>query len=127
MLSLFEQCCCYINLWEMYQIVANLCISLLKRLMMVDVNFVVSIQVLMLGYRRVIKQWPAFTQYSQQDATFLSLFISVRHCTDGFSVHHQELKTAHTASGTVFVRPLLLPAASLAYLAAGSSNGLTNT
>ena len=41
----------------------------------------------------------------------------------GFSVHHQELKTA---SGTAFVRPLLLPAASLARLAAGSSNGLTN-
>jgi len=48
----------------MYQIVANLCIGLLRRLMMVDVNFVVSIQVLMLGYRRVIKQWPAFAEYS---------------------------------------------------------------
>ena len=80
----------------MYQIVANLCIILLKRLMMVNVNFVVSVQVLIfrlqercqtvaslcvvlpkhlmmiivrfvliilssyLGYRRVVKQWPAY-------------------------------------------------------------------
>jgi len=88
MLSLFEQYCC-INLREMYQIVAKFYIILLKRLMMIDVNFVVSVQVVMLGYRRVIKQWPAFTEYSQQDAMFLSLFISVRRSTDGFSVHRQ--------------------------------------
>jgi len=37
---------------------------------------------------------------SQQDANFLNLFISVRRstCFRRFSVHHQELKTAHTAS-----------------------------
>jgi len=42
-----------------------------------------------------------FTEYNEQDATFLNLFISVRRSTysDGFSIHHQELKTAHTASG----------------------------
>jgi len=114
MLRLFEQYCCHINLQEMYQIVAKLCINLLKCLMMVGVNIVVSIQVLMLGYSRVFKQWPAFTEYSQQDVMFLNLFISVRHSTDGFSAHQQELKTAHTVSGTVYVRPLLLPAASQA-------------
>jgi len=44
------------------------------------------------------------------------------HVSDGVSFHHQEHKTAHTASGM-----LLLPAASLARLAAGSNNGLTDT
>jgi len=41
-----------------------------------------------------------FAEYNQQDATFHNLFISVRRstCFRGFSVHHQELKTAHTAS-----------------------------
>ena len=42
----------------------------------------------------------------------------------GFSVHHQELNIVHCQ---VFVRPILLPAASLGRLAAGSSIGLTNT
>ena len=52
-----------------------------------------------------------FAQYNQQDATFHNLFISVRRSTcfrRFFSVHHQELKTAHTASG------ILLPVANLA-------------
>jgi len=42
-----------------------------------------------------------FAEYNQKDATFLNLFISVRRstCFRRFSVHHQELKTAHTASG----------------------------
>jgi len=42
-----------------------------------------------------------FADYNQQDATFHNLFISVRRstCFRRFSVHHQELKTAHTASG----------------------------
>ena len=40
-----------------------------------------------------------FAEYNQQDATFHNLFISVRRVSDGFSVHHKELKTAHTASG----------------------------
>jgi len=42
------------------------------------------------------------SEFNQQDATFYNLFISVRRSTcfrRGFSVHHQELKTAHTASG----------------------------
>jgi len=34
------------------------------------------------------------SDYNQQDATFLNLFVS-----DGFSVYHQGLKTAHTALG----------------------------
>jgi len=38
-----------------------------------------------------------FTEYNQQDVTILNLFISVDvlHVRDGFSVHHQELRTAH--------------------------------
>jgi hypothetical protein len=41
--------------------------------------------------------------YSQQDATFLHLFISkdVLHVSGGFSAHHQEHTTVHTASGNV--------------------------
>jgi hypothetical protein len=38
------------------------------------------------------------------------------HVSDGLSVHHQELKTAYTA--TVYVKQLLLPAV----IAAGSSS-----
>ena len=43
-----------------------------------------------------------FPEYNQQDATFHNLFISVRPSTcfrRFFSVHHKELKTAHTVSG----------------------------
>ena len=43
-----------------------------------------------------------FAEYNQQDDTFLNLFISVGRSTcfrRVFSVRHQELKTAHTASG----------------------------
>jgi len=47
----------------MYHIVAILCISFLKHLMMVDVNFIVSLQVSMLGYRRVINQWPVYVLF----------------------------------------------------------------
>ena len=41
--------------------------------------------------------------YSQQDATFLDLFISTDalHVSGGFSAHHQEHTTVHTASGIV--------------------------
>jgi hypothetical protein len=41
--------------------------------------------------------------YNQQDATFLDLFISTDslHVSGGFSVHHQEHITVHTASGIV--------------------------
>jgi hypothetical protein len=42
-------------------------------------------------------------KYSQQDATFLDLFIftDALHVSDGFSAHHQEHITVHTASGIV--------------------------
>ena len=41
-----------------------------------------------------------FIEYNQQEAKFLNLFISVRRSTCfSFSIHHQELKTARTASG----------------------------
>ena len=42
-----------------------------------------------------------FAEYNQQDATFHYFFITVRRCTcfRRFSVHNQEIKTAHTASG----------------------------
>ena len=41
--------------------------------------------------------------YSQQDATFLDLFISTDavHVSGGSSTHHQEHTTVHTASGIV--------------------------
>jgi len=41
--------------------------------------------------------------YSQQDATFLDLFISkgALHVSGGFSAHHQEHTTVQTASGIV--------------------------
>ena len=41
--------------------------------------------------------------YSQQNATFLDLFIftNALHDSGGSSVHHQEHKTVHTASGIV--------------------------
>jgi len=41
--------------------------------------------------------------YSQQDATFLDLFISkdALHVPGGSSAHHQEHTTVHTASGIV--------------------------
>jgi len=41
--------------------------------------------------------------YSQQDATFLGLFIftDALHVSGGYSAHHQEHITVHTASGIV--------------------------
>jgi len=41
--------------------------------------------------------------YSQQDATFLDLFIctDALHVSGGSSAHHQEHTTCHTASGIV--------------------------
>jgi len=65
-----------------------------------------------------------FTEYNQQDATFLNLFISVRRSTYGFTFHHQELKTAHTVSDQYCY--LLVAWPGQARLAAGSSIGLTN-
>ena len=65
-----------------------------------------------------------FLQYNQQDSPFISNYLFLQnalHISDGLSVHHQELKTAYTA--TVYVKQLLLPAA----IAAGSSSCLTYT
>jgi len=51
--------------------------------------------------------------YSQQDATFLDLFISkdAIHISGGSSAHHQEHTTVHTASG--IVKAILLLAATV--------------
>ena len=62
--------------------------------------------------------------YIRQDATLHSLFYLeiVLHVSGGTSTHHQERIQLYLQH-LVFVRPLLLPAA----IAAGSSNGVTNT
>jgi hypothetical protein len=43
------------------------------------------------------------TNYSQQDVTFLDLFIftDALHVSSGFSAHNQEHTSVHTASGIV--------------------------
>jgi len=70
-----------------------------------------------------------FAQYNQQqDAMFHNLFISVRRSTCYRRFFPSVIRSSKLhIQRQVFVRPLLLPAASLARLAAGSSNGLTNT
>jgi len=62
--------------------------------------------------------------YTQQDAMLHILFYleTALHVLGGTSTHHQERKQLYLQH-LVLVRPLLLPAA----IAAGSSNGLTNT
>jgi len=62
--------------------------------------------------------------YIQQDATLHNLFYleTALHVSGDTSTHHQERKQLYLQN-LVFVTPLLLPAA----IAAGSSNGLTNT
>jgi hypothetical protein len=62
--------------------------------------------------------------YIQQDAILHTLFYleTVLHVSGGTATHHQERKQLYLQY-LIFVRPLLLPAA----IAAGSSNGLTNT
>ena len=62
--------------------------------------------------------------YIQQDAMLHSLFYleTALHVSGGTTTHHQERKQLYLQH-LAFVRPLLLPAA----IAAGSSNGLTNT
>ena len=62
--------------------------------------------------------------YVQQDATLHSLFYleNALHVSVGTTNHHQERKQLYLQH-LVFVRPLLLPTA----IAAGSSNGVTNT
>ena len=46
---------------------------------------------------------PTIPSYSQQDATFLDVFISkdALHVSGGFSAHHEEHTTVHTASSIV--------------------------
>jgi len=68
-----------------------------------------------------------FAAYYQQDATFHNLFISVRSSTCFRRVLRPSSGAQNCILRQVFVRPLLLPAVSLARLAAGSSIGLTNT
>jgi hypothetical protein len=62
--------------------------------------------------------------YFQQNATLHSLFYlkTALHVSGGTATHHQERKQLYLQH-PVFVTPLLLPAA----IAAGSSNGVTNT
>jgi len=62
--------------------------------------------------------------YVEQDVTLHSVFYLeiVVHVSGGTSTHHQERKQLYPQH-LVFVRPLLLPAAT----AEGSGNGLTNT
>ena len=62
--------------------------------------------------------------YIQQDATLHSLFYleTALHVSGGTTTHHQERKQLYLQH-LVFVRPLLLPAAT----AAGSSNGSSTT
>jgi len=62
--------------------------------------------------------------YFQQDSTLYSLFNleTALHVSGGTSTHHQERIPLYLQH-QLLVRPLLLPAA----IAAGSSNGLTNT
>jgi len=65
-----------------------------------------------------------FADYNQQDATFHNLFISVRRST----CFRRFFRPSSGAQNCTYsVRLILLPAASLARLAAGSSIGLTNT
>ena len=57
------------------------------------------------------------TNYSQQDATLLNLFIftDALQVSGGSSAHHQEHETVRTASG--IVKPILLPAATVEEMA----------
>ena len=74
---------------------------------------------------REINKWDSnILIYIQQDTKLYSLFYleTVLHVSGGTTTHHQERKQLYLQH-VVFVRPLLLPAA----IAAGSSNGLTNT
>jgi len=66
-----------------------------------------------------------FSEYNQRDATILNLFISVRRSTFFRKVFPSIVRSLKLhIKRQVPVRPSLLPVASLARLAAGSSNGL---
>jgi hypothetical protein len=71
-----------------------------------------------------LKEHCIVLMYIQQDATLHNLFYlkTSLYVSGGTSTHHQERKQLYLQH-LVFVRPLLLSAA----IAAGSSNGLTNT
>jgi hypothetical protein len=45
-------------IYRRFIVLAELCIGLHKRLLTADFNFVLAVQVLMFGYKRVIKQLP---------------------------------------------------------------------
>jgi hypothetical protein len=64
-------------------------------------------------------------KYNEQDAMFIYLFPKIAlNVLGGFSTHHQEHKTVHTASG--IVKPILLLSWMISSTrAAGSSIGLT--
>ena len=62
------------------------------------------------------RAWLIYSQSTTNKMQRLSIYLFLKdalHASGGFSVHRQELKAAHTASG-------------ICQLAAGSSNGLTN-
>jgi len=63
--------------------------------------------------------------YIQQDATLHSLFYmeTALHVSGGTTAHHKERKQLYLQHVVFVTTPLLLPAA----IAAGSSNGVTNT
>jgi hypothetical protein len=61
-------------------------------------TFQISFDIRILVHRKIIPS------YSQQDATFLDLFISkdAVHVSGGSSAHHQEHTTVQTASGNMY-------------------------
>ena len=81
----------------------------------------------LLGYYTV-RSVNLFSEYNRQDTSFLNSFISVT-CSTCFRWFFPSIirSSKLRIQCQVFVRPLLLLAASLARLAAGSSNGLINT
>ena len=69
-----------------------------------------------------------FSEYNQRDATFLKFIYFCKTLYMFQAVFPSIIRSSKLhIQRHVFVRPLLLPAASPAGLAAGSSNGLTNT
>ena len=79
------------------------------------------------------EQSKEFSNYNQQDETFLK-FISTDtlHVSGGSSFHHQEHKTVHTASGIInqyccLLLPWMRWNSISSTIAAGSSHGSTNT
>jgi hypothetical protein len=76
----------------MYQILANLCISSHKRLLMAGFSIVVAVQVLMLGYNRGINPLVPSDPYMGRTAQLTS-----RHCilnTCSTNIHTEYFKRA---------------------------------